>query len=284
MARSPAHVKVHLAVRTHDKTIDIYTDPRLRGIWLGLLIEAQAAFAAKRGNRVNLSHGTLMSVTGESTVEGAVAALREVTTTTGWRVDEYRNRVAVTVRNLAKRQGIDPLETVTQERREKREEGREKSEEVVHTPAPDGAAAFGEPGSEKPKPSIPKGQRSVAQSKKLALEVWPELVQRAASYGKSWSAEPQRKQLELLTQRIRQGATRAQCHAAIDGFMALHRDQLDRPERPMRSYFRATTIYQASKFEEYLEQAVDADQPNVVDRKREDDLQDLLKRMNEDEE
>ena len=128
----------------------------------------------------------------------------------------------------------------------------------------------------------PKSMSPAAKAKALALEVWPELVAKAASHGRSWRGrEPGQARLAYLVARINQGATRVELLAAIDGFAALHGDRLDTGDTPMRKYLRVETIYQASKFDGYLEAANDASASDTRKAAVEKQTQDMIERMRE---
>ena len=269
MARPPTF-KVWPSVLRHPKTAQMATDPELFSLWVKLGIMAVERFAGTMDDTFIITTRELMAVSNRKQVKSALNLLSTLCelTPNSYRVEG--EVVVIKFRNLSKRQWFDSSKKRhSAPTREKREEGRKKRTNTTST--------FPNVGSDSPRPT--KG--STAWAKQGAESVWPELVERAALHGKTWRSKPQTGQLSKLTQRIKNGATREDLLAAIDGFIALHGDRLDDGDRPMRKYFRATTIFAPTKFEEYVEAAEDAKTPGVNRARDKDQLEEQLERAAE---
>jgi hypothetical protein len=186
--RFRAHVKVYISAAHHPKTRDVWSDRDMRSILVELWRLGQERYAAKRGDRVTLTPGDRLNVAGEEDVELADALIARTCEGVGYRVDRYSNRWVVTVRNLAKRQGIGAPVTDTQERREKREEVRVKSSSAPRTPA--GAR----PARSKRTPDdFPDEVRAITRRFLDYLQrVWPGLQEPTAATQLSWLTDMDR--------------------------------------------------------------------------------------------
>jgi hypothetical protein len=299
--RVKPHAKIQVNLRNHRKTAAIFEDNDLLASYTRALLLAVQRYADKTNDSFIASNSDIAIITAASNNGAGIRRMRRLCDvarqaaelgpigdrdgTEGEPPDNrpaiamqpHGNQWLIAIHNFAERQGFRPRNgermgrptTTTPTTTTTKTTNTSRSEIAV---PPEGEPVKA--------PETQKGQRSVAKSKELALEVWPELVERVASYGKTWFSKPQGKQLEMLTMRIRKGATRVQLLAAIDGFAALHGDRLEDPDNPMRKYFRATTIYQASKFEEYLEAEADMSAPDARKARRDSDAEDILNKLN----
>ena len=288
MPRVKPHAKIHTSLGNHRKTAEMFSDNDLLATYTRLIVLAIERFADRTNDSFIIHSREMLGITGTTRIDRALKvmdrlvasspiALSQLADSSPLALRQLRGRTEVawkvSIPNFAKKQGFHARNGT----------GMEYPPTPTPTPTPTKTTVTSRSGiavaPEKRSPKTPKGQRSVAKSKELALEVWPELVERVASYGKTWFSKPRGKQLEMLTMRIRKGATRVQLLAAIDGFAALHADRLEDPDNPMRKYFRATTIYQASKFEEYLEAEADMSAPDARKARRERDAEDILNKL-----
>ena len=89
------------------------------------------------------------------------------------------------------------------------------------------------------------------------LAWWPTGVREAARYGKQWPSRPTKNQLSRIAARVRAGATPADLTAAIHGYVAQNGTETRDKFEPLR-YLRATTLYQATKFDDYVAAAAEA--------------------------
>ncbi len=90
----------------HPEHSEVFEDPEMRGIWLGLLAVAGQAFAGRTGDRVTLSLGQLTWVTGRQGRTAAESALTRVCSRMGYEVTPLRGRSwTVHVKNLSRNQG-----------------------------------------------------------------------------------------------------------------------------------------------------------------------------------
>lgn len=274
MPRVKPHAKIHTSLRSHHKTAAMYSNNDLLSTYVRILTLAIERYADKTNDSFHIHDRELKDITGKGRIDVARKLLRSLAEVSPISARLEGDLWLISLPNFAKKQGFGP-------RNGKDGDTPQPQPQPLPLPRTDSTSRPSVAAApEKGNPPTRKGERSVAKSKELALQVWPELVERVASYGKTWFSEPQGKQLEMLTARIRKGATRVQLLAAIDGFAALHGDRLEDPDQPMRKYFRATTIYQASKFEEYLEAEADMSAPDARKARRVSDAEDILNKLN----
>lgn len=163
--RTRPHVRVHLTVATHQKTAEVWSDLELRAMLVELWRLAREAHANKTGDRVCLTPAAVRSITGRERHHIGIVALQrlcdamgydlapagtEVSPTrhgvgtgsargahgvgTGGSPPIHRARaVLVTVRNFAKKQGLDsvdrgaaPRDSAPSEKERRREERRDE--------------------------------------------------------------------------------------------------------------------------------------------------------------
>lgn len=60
------HVKIHLSIRNHRKTVGHFDSPEFRGQILGLYMLAAERFAAREGGELHLSHSDIKWISGKS--------------------------------------------------------------------------------------------------------------------------------------------------------------------------------------------------------------------------
>jgi len=101
------HVRVHLTTRSHRKTAEVWSDPELRGMTVGLWQCASEAFAGKTGNRVHLDRTAVMWLTGRTQYAHAERALRALCARLEYPVSAHGALVVVEVRNFQQKQGYD---------------------------------------------------------------------------------------------------------------------------------------------------------------------------------
>lgn len=259
------HFKVRTSIKNHSKMAKVWADNDLTALWLRLGIECVERFADRTDDTIIVQDRELLALTGKGRADVArrlLVGLADLLVISASRDGQVWT---ITFRNFAKRQGFT----------------REVGTRTVPSPSPsptpsptttiehppDAPGGFqlemqdeGKPPETEAKPEKPS---SAVTSRLDAAAWWPALVERAAKHGKVWAAAPGKRQLELVAVRIRAGATLDELLGAIDGFVALHSDRLDDGDRPMRKFLRATTVFQASKFEDYLEARADLTAPDA---------------------
>jgi hypothetical protein len=82
-----------------------------------------------------------------------------------------------------------------------------------------------------------------------ARGVWPRLVEAARVHGATWKPDPGKRQLEIVVERIKEGATDEEIVRAVDG----HMKRLDFREDGGTAHLTATTIYRPSNFDANVE-------------------------------
>lgn len=94
----------------------------------------------------------------------------------------------------------------------------------------------------------------MAKRRTQVHKLWPRLVAKAATYGKVWGDHLGEARLRMIAARLNAGATEAELLEVIDGYMAMHGSEQQGDFAPMK-FLRPETLYQASKFEGYLDAA-----------------------------
>ncbi len=145
------HVKVHLSIRSHPRYAEVFEDPELRGIWLGLLLLGVQYHAAKTDNIVSLGLSDLVWCTGRAQRVHAECALNGLCVRMGWTVRQVGKRWEVHLRNLEDKQGfgsatppVAPRPPSPSEEQKNRgtEEQTPGAESAPRTPAKPGPASW----------------------------------------------------------------------------------------------------------------------------------------------
>lgn len=102
------HAKVHLTIRHHPSYVEVFSDPELRGIVVGLWVVAVEHQAARTDDTVTLSDGDLRWITGREQRRHALCALRAACLRMGYATSTHAAHVVVKVRNLQRKQGLAP--------------------------------------------------------------------------------------------------------------------------------------------------------------------------------
>ena len=87
---------------------EVFEDPLLRGVWLGLLLKAGKAFAGRTGDTVVLSRGDLLWITGEVRPVRAIVKLRLVCSCMGYSVRPHGDPSAAMSRPSRDQAGAKP--------------------------------------------------------------------------------------------------------------------------------------------------------------------------------
>lgn len=266
--RSRPYARVYVTAKNHHRTADIYSDNDLWATYVRILVEATERHADHTDDQMLVAVSELGALTGKRRTDISLKLLGSLAEVGVISVERRRNVCSIGVRNFAKRQGFGSI----------------RATHVVPSPAPAPAPSIEDPRSPHevgasdrdgsdgkfnltpPEDVDPKRRkadsrrakkiRGRAKSEELAKSVWPELVERAASHGRSWAPVPHKDQLRMLVGRIEEGATRQQLLDAIDGFVVLTDPGKIRSDGiSMMKYLRATTIFAPTKFRDYLEAA-----------------------------
>ena len=105
MARTRPHVKVHISVADHPKTIEVWADLAMRGMLVELWRKAAEKFAGKTDDRVQLKPTDRMDIAGTTDQARADQGVTELCARVGYELRKYHNRWVVKVRKFAKKQG-----------------------------------------------------------------------------------------------------------------------------------------------------------------------------------
>jgi hypothetical protein len=173
----------------HPEHSEVFQDPELRGVWLGLLLKAGQAFAGRTSDVVTLSRADLIWVTAEPRRDRAVAKLRTVCGLMGYEVRPHRDiSWAVHVKNLSKNQGWTPQATRSAPRTPSASESysyneyeEDKKREECAPPAADAAPP---PNATEP----PSDQSPIRPRKRELPAPPPEAVQFAEDFRKAVQA------------------------------------------------------------------------------------------------
>lgn len=85
--RNRPFVRVHLTIRNHPSYSHVFADPMMRGMWLGLLVVARAAYAGETNDRVTLSRSDVAWITGTSARYG-IPRLRKLCAALKYELEE----------------------------------------------------------------------------------------------------------------------------------------------------------------------------------------------------
>ena len=232
MAKTKPHAKVHLSVRYHIKTADVWADLRKRGMLVEIWRMAVEQYAPKRADKVWLRAPDRLAITCATTLEEADSMLSELLRDLKYKCRKYPNRWDVTIRNLAEKHGIgasngEPkTDHKSPNKMPKKEERREKKKEKRKAPESSPATR--------------------------ARSVWPRLVDRAKRHGGRWASTPGANQIKIIAERIKHGATDEQLERAVEGYIRRHGTEAKDGFDPMK-HFTASTIFRASKFDANVE-------------------------------
>ena len=152
--RSRPFVRVHLTIRNHPSYAHVFADPLMRGMWLGLLVVARAAYAGETQDRVTLSRSDVAWITGTSARYG-IPRLRKLCAALNYELEERSSselagsqrgagaelaqsqrrasselapsQLIVHVRNLQRKQGLSSAPLRSKSKRKNQEEEEEHS-------------------------------------------------------------------------------------------------------------------------------------------------------------
>ncbi len=241
------HFKLFNSIRNHRKTIGVYASNDMLAAYARIGMMATERWAQKTNDSFLADKADLLALAGRQRLDYALIVLSKLEAisplTLTYEGDSYR----LSLPNYAERQGFKKRNGGQTETYANANSNANKEQDPP-TPASGGSSEVTEVPNKRPK------KRSRERAEELAKEVWPELVEHAANYGRRWSPVMHSEQFKKLVARIEEGATRIDLHNAIDGFAALMEPNKRRDdERDMMKYCRATTLYQPTKFPEYLE-------------------------------
>lgn len=161
--RTRPFVRVHLTIRNHPSYAHVFADPMMRGMWLGLLVVARAAYAGSTNDRVTLSRSDVAWITGTSARYG-IPRLRKLCAALNYELEERtpeparsqraagaqparsqraasaelaRSQLIVHVRNLQRKQA--PASAIRRSKKKRKS----TEEEEEHSGAPEAPGAEG---------------------------------------------------------------------------------------------------------------------------------------------
>lgn len=102
------HVKIHHAVKNHPKTAEAWADPELRGMLVELWRLASERGAAHTDDRLVVTPGDIVSITGRTQYAHATRALRTLCERVGYAMSTRGECVEIIIRKFAKRQNLTP--------------------------------------------------------------------------------------------------------------------------------------------------------------------------------
>lgn len=110
MARTRPHIKVHISVADHPKTLEVWADLSMRGMLVELWRKGGEKFAGRTEDRVQLKATDRMDIAGTTDQARADQGVTELCARVGYELRKYPNRWVVRIRKFAKKQGFEAEE------------------------------------------------------------------------------------------------------------------------------------------------------------------------------
>lgn len=102
------HVRVHLSIQNHPRTVSMYEDNDMLATWLRLMVLASDRGAAHTGDWIALNRTDLQAVSGRRRADVALTFVERLADVLGWLRERRGNVIAIQIRNFAKKQNITP--------------------------------------------------------------------------------------------------------------------------------------------------------------------------------